>query len=82
MKDPTRRSGKRQLEKRLSKRPSKISSSFGMTFKCSALFMIREKYLDLDFFDINFTDMRDHDISDPFELVQVVSVQPVEEGGV
>ena len=37
---------------------------FGMTFKCLALFMIREKYPDLDFFNINFIDMMGYDIFD------------------
>ena len=55
---------------------------FGMTFKRSALFMIRKKYPDLDFSDINFTDMRGHNIPDPSEPVQAVSVQPVEDGGI
>ena len=37
---------------------------YGMTFRRSALFLIREKYPNLDFFDINFLDMRGHDIQD------------------
>ena len=37
---------------------------FGMTFRRSALFMIKEKYPNLDFFDISFIDMRSYDILD------------------
>ena len=63
-----------------------------MTFKRLALFMIREKYHDLDFSDINFTDMKGYDIPDPTdglipigdlnvkESVQAMPDQPVEEG--
>ena len=40
---------------------------YGMTFKRSTLFLIREKYPDLDFSDINFLDMKGHDIQDPDE---------------
>ena len=35
-----------------------------MTFKRSTLFMIREKYPDLDFSNINFIDMRGYNILD------------------
>ena len=38
---------------------------YGMTFRRSALFMVKEKYLDLDFYDINFSDMKGHDSVDP-----------------
>ena len=37
---------------------------YGMTFRRSALFMIKEKYPDLDFSDINFLDMKGHDSTD------------------
>ena len=40
---------------------------YRMTFKRSALFFIREKYPNLDFSDINFLEMRGHDIQDPDE---------------
>ena len=35
---------------------------YGMTFKRSTLFLIREMYPDFDFSNINFLDMRGHDI--------------------
>ena len=38
---------------------------YGMTFKRSALFMVKEKYPDLDFSDITFSDMKSHDSPDP-----------------
>ena len=38
---------------------------FGMTFRRSAIFMIKEKYPDLDFSDINFTDMKGYNIPYP-----------------
>ena len=62
---------------------------FGITFRRSALFMIREKYHDLDFSDINFTNMKGYNVPDPVDgsesigdlnvkgSVQVVPVQPV-----
>ena len=34
---------------------------YGMMFWHSALFMVKEKYLDLDFSDINFSNMRGHE---------------------
>ena len=33
---------------------------YGVTFRQLALFVIKEKYHDLDFSDINFSDMRGH----------------------
>ena len=38
---------------------------FGKTFRTSVLFMVKEKYPDLDFSDINFSDMKGHDSTDP-----------------
>ena len=38
---------------------------YGMTFRRSTLFLIRKKYPDLDFSDINFLNMMGHDIQDP-----------------
>ena len=52
---------------------------YGMTYRRSVLFMVKEKYLDLDFSDINFLDMRGHDSPNLSGLVQAASVQPVEE---
>ena len=34
---------------------------YEMSFRCSALFIVKEKCPDLDFFDINFSDMRGHE---------------------
>ena len=53
---------------------------YGMTFRQSVLFMVKEKYPDLDFSDINFLDMRGHDSPNLSGPVQAASVQPVEEG--
>ena len=62
---------------------------FRMTFRRSTLFMIREKYPDLDFSNINFTDIRGYNVFDPTDglepigdlnvggSVQVVPDQPV-----
>ena len=54
---------------------------YGMTFRRSALFMVKEKYPDLDFSDINFSDMKGHDSVDPPGPVQAAPVQPIEEDG-
>ena len=54
---------------------------YGMTFRRSVLFMVKEKYPDLDFSDINFLDMRGHDSPNLSGPVQAASVQPVEEEG-
>ena len=52
---------------------------YGMSFKLSALFMVNEKYPDLDFSDINFSDMKGHDSVDPPSSNKDTIVQPVEE---
>ena len=49
-----------------------------MTFRRSALFMVKEKYPDLDFSDINFSDMKGHDSADPPSSNEAAVVQPVE----
>ena len=61
---------------------------YGMTFKQSALFMVKEKYLDFDFSDIKFSDMRGHDNADPpvsksnnAAIVQSVGEVVVKAGG-
>ena len=54
---------------------------YGLTFRRSALFMVKEKYPDLDFFDINFSDMRGHDSVDLSGPAQAAFVQPIEESG-
>ena len=45
---------------------------FGMTFRRLALFMIREKYPDLDFSNIYFIDMRGYNILDPTDGSQPI----------
>ena len=42
--------------------------------------MVKEKYPDLDFSDINFSDMRGHDSPNPSGPIKASSVQLVEEG--
>ena len=61
----------------------------GMTFRRSTLFMVKEKYLDLDFSNINFFDMKGHDSANPLvsksnnaAIVQPVGEAVVEAGGV
>ena len=51
---------------------------YGMTFKRSALFMVKEKYPDFDFSDINFSDMKGHDSDDPLVPKKATIVQSVE----
>ena len=52
---------------------------YEMSFRRSALFMVNEKYPDLDFSDINFSDMKGHDSVDPPSSNKDTIVQPVEE---
>ena len=51
---------------------------YGMSFRRSALFMVKKKYPDLNFSDINFSNMKGHDSADPPSNKAAV-VQPVEE---
>ena len=51
---------------------------YKMSFKRSALFMIKEKYPDLDFSDIHFSNMKGHEENPPVP-VNAASVQSVEE---
>ena len=55
---------------------------YGMTFRRPALFMVKEKYLDLDFSDINFSDIKGHDSADLPGPVQAAPTQPAEEDGI
>ena len=41
--------------------------------------MVKEKYPDLDFSDINFSDMKGHDSADPLSFNKAAVVQPIEE---
>ena len=38
---------------------------YGMSFRQSAIFMIKQKYPDLDFSDINFSDMKGYEENPP-----------------
>ena len=51
---------------------------YGMSFRRSTIFMIKQKYPDLDFSDINFFDMKGHEENPPVP-VNAAPVQPVEE---
>ena len=51
---------------------------YGMTFRRSTLFMVKEKYPDLDFSDINFSDMKGHE-ENPLVFVNAAPVQSIEE---
>ena len=53
---------------------------YGMIFMRLTLFMVKEKYPDLYFSYITFSDMKGHDSPDPSRPVQAAFVQPVEEG--
>ena len=44
--------------------------------------MVKEKYPDLDFSDINFSDMKGHDSVNPPRLVQAPLVHPTEKDGI
>ena len=51
---------------------------YGMSFRRSAIFMIKQKYPDLDFSDINFSDMKGHEEIPPVP-VNAAPDQPIEE---
>ena len=51
---------------------------YGMSFRRSAIFMIKQKYPDLDVSDINFSDMKGHE-ENPTVPVNAASDQPIEE---
>ena len=48
------------------------------SFRRSAIFMIKQKYPDLDFSDINFFDMKGHEENPPVP-VNAAPDQPIEE---
>ena len=52
---------------------------YGKTFRTSALFMVKEKYPDLDFSDIKFSDMKGYDSTDPCVSDPTGPVKPSEE---
>ena len=51
---------------------------YGMSFRRSAIFMIKQKYSDLDVSDINFSDMKGHE-ENPTVPVNAAPDQPIEE---
>ena len=51
---------------------------YGLTFRRSTIFMIKQKYPDLDFSDINFSDMKGYEENPPAP-VNVAPAQPIEE---
>ena len=51
---------------------------YGLTFKRSAIFMIKQKYPDLNFSDINFSDMKGYEENPPAP-VNAAPAQPIEE---
>ena len=52
-------------EKELKEETAMEVVKYGKTFRTSALFMVKEKYPDLDFSDIKFSDMKGYDSADP-----------------
>ena len=51
---------------------------YGMSFRRSAIFMIKQKYPDLNFSDIKFSDMKGHEEHPPVP-VNAAPVQPIGE---
>ena len=51
---------------------------YGLTFRRSAIFMIKQKYPDLDFSDIDFSDMKGYE-EDPPASADAAPAQPIEE---
>ena len=59
--------------------------TFEMSYKRSALFMIKKKYLDLDFTDIDLTQMEGYNIHDPVdgsESIEDLNIDEVNSGTV
>ena len=52
-------------EKELKEETAMEVVKYGKTFRTFALFMVKEKYPDLDFSDIKFSDMKGYDSADP-----------------
>ena len=50
---------------------------YGISFRCSALFMVKKKYPDMDFFDISFSNMRGPE--EERRNVQAVTAEGTEE---
>ena len=53
-------------EKELKEETAMEVVKYDKTFRTSALFMVKEKYPDLDFSDIKFSDMKGYDSADPY----------------
>ena len=52
---------------------------YGKTFRTSTLFMVKEKYPDLDFSDIKFSDMKGYDSADLCVSDPAGPIEPSEE---
>ena len=66
-------------EKKLKEETAMEVVKYGKTFRTSALFMVKEKYPDLDFSDIKFSDMKGYDSVDPCVFDPAGPVEPSEE---
>ena len=80
----------RATEKRIKKEAYELARAdatqeifkYGMSFKRSTLFMIREKYPDLELSDVNLTEMRGYDKLDPTYKFDQQQDQDGEEGAI
>ena len=66
-------------EKELKEETALEVVKYGKTFRTSALFMVKEKYPDLDFSDIKFSDMKGYNSVDPCVSNATGLVEPSEE---
>ena len=66
-------------EKELKEETALEVVKYGKTFRTSALFMVKEKYPDLDFSDIKFSDMKGYNSTDPCVSDPAGPVEPSEE---
>ena len=65
-------------EKALKEETAMEVVKYGKTFRTSALFMVKEKYPDLDFSDIKFSGMKGYDSVNPSVSDPAGSVEPRE----
>ena len=66
-------------EKELKEETAMEVVKYGKTFTTFTLFMVKEKYPDLDFSDIKFSDMKGYDSADPCVSDPAGLVEPSEE---
>ena len=64
-------------EKELKEETALEVVKYGKTFRTSALFMVKEKYPDLDFSDIKFSDMKGYDSADPCVSDATGLIEPI-----